>query len=287
MVAENAGRERPVAFVTGASRGIGRSAAVHLAAAGFDVAMTARTVREGEQREYSSTTRRSEVRSLPGSLASTADAVRAAGGEPLVIGADLLDRAATAAAATAVLERWGRIDVFVNNAQYVGPGNMDSLLATPISLLDAQMEANVVAPFILLQRILPAMVRQGRGLVINVTSSVGWRDPSQPPGEGGWGLGYGMSKAAVHRTIGVLAVEMRGQGVQFVNLGPGFVATERVTLTMGDLGIDASAGTSPDVPGAAIAWLASCADWETLNGTTVHARDICEEHGLAGSGATR
>ena len=61
-----------VAIVTGASRGIGKACAVHLAKAGFDVAITARTVHEGEAREHSPTVKRSDMSPLPGSLHGTA-----------------------------------------------------------------------------------------------------------------------------------------------------------------------------------------------------------------------
>ena len=61
----------PVAFVTGASRGIGKACAIRLAGVGFDVACTARTQHEGEEREHSSTVRKSDTTPLPGSLATT------------------------------------------------------------------------------------------------------------------------------------------------------------------------------------------------------------------------
>src|SRR2546421_1565597 len=105
--------DRKVAFVTGASRGIGKGIAVHLARAGFDVAITARTVEEGESREHSSTVRQSDTSALPGSLAATAAQVEAEGRRALTLPADLLDRASLGAAMATALERWGRVDVLV------------------------------------------------------------------------------------------------------------------------------------------------------------------------------
>jgi len=141
--------DRPVAFVTGASRGIGKACAVQLARAGFDVAVLARTIVEGEAREHSSTIARSDTTPLPGSLTTTADLIRAEGRDALVLFGDLLDRASLGAAATTVLERWGRVDVLVNNARYIGPGHMDRLLDTPLELLDRHLDANVMAPLVL------------------------------------------------------------------------------------------------------------------------------------------
>src|SRR5687767_4927783 len=83
--------DRKVALVTGASRGIGRVCAQYLARAGFDVAITARSVQEGEEREHSSTLKKSKTNPLPGSLQSTAALVEAEGREALLVPADLLD----------------------------------------------------------------------------------------------------------------------------------------------------------------------------------------------------
>src|SRR4051812_570131 len=128
--------ERTVALVSGASRGIGKVCAIWLARAGFDVALTARTVNPGEAREHSSTLRKSDTKPLPGSLVETAALVEAEGREALMVPADLLDLDSVDRAVDTVLEKWGRVDVLVNNARYIGPGHMDRFMDTPLEILD-------------------------------------------------------------------------------------------------------------------------------------------------------
>src|SRR4051794_26773996 len=153
---------------------------------------------EGEAREHSSTVKASDTTPLPGSLDSTASLVEAEGGRVLSVYLDILDRASLGAAVTTVVERWGRIDVLVNNARYIGPGHMDRFLDTPVELLERHLEANVMAPIVLTKLVLPQMLERGGGFIVSITSSAGNADPPAPAGEGGWGLGYGMSKGAMH-----------------------------------------------------------------------------------------
>ena len=204
--------------------------------AGFDVAVLARTVVEGEAREHSSTVAHSDTTPLPGSLTTTADLIRAEGRDALLLAGDLLDRASLGAAATTVLERWGRVDVLVNNARYIGPGHMDRLLDTPLELLDRHLDANVMAPLVLSRLLLPQMIERGTGLIANITSGVAWMDPKAPAGAGGWGLGYAISKGALHRVAGVLNAELEGTGVVCVNVDPGYVGTERIAQDMARFG---------------------------------------------------
>ncbi|HLY83808.1 MAG TPA: SDR family oxidoreductase [Acidimicrobiales bacterium] len=269
--------DKKVAFVTGASRGIGKAIAVHLARAGMDVALTARTVEEGEAREHSSTLHRSDTRPLPGSLSSTAALVEGAGARSLRVPADLLERATLGAAAALVEERWGRIDVLVNNGRYIGPGHMDQIIDTPLELLDRHLEANVMAPLVLIKQVLPGMLARGGGTIINVSSGSGATDPPAPAGHGGWGVGYGMSKGAMNRIAGVLAVELGDRGIRAYNLEPGFVATERMVMDMAEFGFDASTGIPVDVPGAVAAWLVTDPAAADPNGRTVDAPSVCRE----------
>jgi len=270
-----------VAFVTGASRGIGKACAVNLARAGFDVACTARTKQEGEAREHSSTVRKSDRRPLPGSLDTTAAEIEATGRRALTVPADLLNRAELEAAVETVLDQWGHVDLLLNNGRYIGPGHMDRLVDTPLDLLDRHLTANVMAPLALTKLVLPGMIEQGRGLVLNMTSDVAWTDPPAAAGSGGWGLGYAISKGALHRVAGVLAHEIEGTGVSVVNISPGFVATERIAIDMAEFGFDASKGASPDLIGQVVAWLATsgtAADW---NGRTLEAQPMARQLGLS------
>jgi NAD(P)-dependent dehydrogenase (short-subunit alcohol dehydrogenase family) len=271
---------RRVALVTGASRGIGKAIAINLARAGFDVAIGARTLHEGEEREHSSTVAKSDTRPLPGSLDSTAALVEQSGRRALPVYLDLLDRASLGSAATTVLERWGRIDLLVNNGRYVGPGHMDRVIDTPVELIDRHLQANVMSPVILTKLVLPHMVESGSGIIINLASSSGTMDPPAPAGAGGWGLGYGASKAALHRLAGMLAVELADRGILAFNLSPGFIATERIALDMGAFGFDATKGAPADVVGAVAAWLSTSPEAAALNGSWIEAQPFCREHAL-------
>jgi len=270
-------RTRKRAFVTGASRGVGKGIAVTLAKHGFDVAITARTVTEGEQREHSSTVKKSDTSALPGSLNSTADLMRAEGAEVLVLPADLLDRASLGAAATTVLERWGGIDLLVHNARFIGPGHMDLEMDTPVEILEKHVNGNALAPHLLNTYFVPQMLKQGGGTVVYITSSSAYDLPSRKAGTGGYGLCYGMSKAAGHSIAGFLALEYGDQGIRSFNLQPGPIKTERLLQDMKGFGFNAEDWTPPEVIGEVVNWLATSRDADALNGQCVQGQEKCDE----------
>jgi len=264
--------ERRVAFVTGASRGIGRASAIALAERGFDIAVTARTLREGET---------ADGRPLPGSVETTAAAVVAAGQEALALRLDLLDPDSMDAAVEATFERWGQIDLLLNNGIYIGPANMSLFLDLDLDEARTLFEANLMAQIHLTQKILPRMLERGRGLVINLVSGSALSDPPAPAGSGGWGFAYGASKAALLRMAGALAVEHADSGVRFLNLEPGFVMTEAMKLNDPDGELSKYAVAAPmEVPAAVIAWLASDPGAVKYNGEIVYAQPLCLELGL-------
>jgi NAD(P)-dependent dehydrogenase (short-subunit alcohol dehydrogenase family) len=269
-----------VALVTGASRGIGKAIAIELADAGYDVAILARTVHEGEAREHSSTLKRSDTSALPGSLDSTAELIRSAGRRCLAVQADLLDHPSLVHAVAVVLAEWGHVDVLVNNGRYVGPGHMDHILDTPVRVLRDHLEANALAPVVLIKELVPQMIERGGGTVINITSSVAYEDPPNPAGEGGWGLGYAFSKGAMHRIAGILSVEQRTKNLYAYNLQPGFITTERMVQDMGPFGFDASTGAPAAVLGKACRWLLESPDAPAFSGQNLEAQDLVSERGL-------
>jgi NAD(P)-dependent dehydrogenase (short-subunit alcohol dehydrogenase family) len=270
--------ERKVALITGASRGIGRGCALELARRGFDLVLTARTVTGAERYEHSSTVKRSAVEPLPGSLEQTATEVRALGAQALVIKLDLSVRADWPAAVQGAVERFGRIDVLVNNGRYIGPGHMDEFVDTPVELIEQMMLCNVIAPLHLIKLVLPVMQRQGGGIVINVTSSAGDREIDAPIGKGGWGLGYSITKAAFNRMVPGLAKELRRHNIAVIGLMPGFVGTERMAIELADFGFDASKGLPVENPGRVCAMLATAADPLYFSGKDIYGPAFHEDH---------
>jgi NAD(P)-dependent dehydrogenase (short-subunit alcohol dehydrogenase family) len=252
---------------------------VFLARAGYDVAITARTVHDGEEREHSPTVHRSDASPLPGSLQSTAAAIRDAGRAVLVLPADLLAHDTLVDAATRTLDAFGQIDVVVHNGRYVGPGHMDTFADTPIELLRRQLEANVLGPLVLNRIFVPAMIERGAGTIITITSAVAYADPSKPAGQGGWGMGYGMSKAALHRVAGFLEVEHSGQGIRAFNVQPGMIDAERTLIESARFGFGGW-GAPPDVVGAVVAWVATDPAADAHRGQTIEAQFVCAELGL-------
>ena len=271
--------DNKVAFITGASRGIGKACALELAAAGFRVAITARTVQEGEQREHSSTLKDSDLSPLPGSLMGTVELIQKEGGTAMAVPADLLDSPSLGAAVATVLERWGRIDVVVHNGRYIGPGHMDLFMDTPIELLRKQVEGNLFAPLIINKLVLPQMIERGDGIIVNITSGSGYGDPTEPAGKGGWGMGYGISKGAFHRVAGFISAELGDKGIRCFNVQPGLIATERIGQDMAKFGIQNN-GAPMEVMGKVVRWLCTDPEAEQFNGRNIESQFFCHERGL-------
>jgi NAD(P)-dependent dehydrogenase (short-subunit alcohol dehydrogenase family) len=153
------------------------------------------------------------------SVAGTAEAIRGEGGACTTLAADVTVEREVAAAVEQCLAARGRIDVLFNNVglQAVGgPEDIDE------ATWDRLMAANVKSMFLTCRHVLPAMVRQGRGVIVNNSSlaSLRFLYPS---------VAYSASKGAVNELTRNIAVQYAARGVRAVAIVPGLMATPRIT----------------------------------------------------------
>lgn len=241
--------DRKVAFVTGASRGIGRACAVFLAKAGYDVAVSARTLVDGSARLDDGVT------PVPGGLDTTVDLIVETGQQGLAIEMDLMDRASVLQAADIAYDHFGRIDVLLNNAIYQGPGAMLTIEQLDDEHVKQLFEGNLFAQLALTRHLLPRFIKQGGATVVNMISATAFKNPPGKIGAGGWGVGYAMTKAAFERLAPLLMIEYGDDGIITYNIDPGHVITERQKAKQKEKEYTAFPSAPPEVIGAAVAWL--------------------------------
>lgn len=239
---------RPVALLTGASRGIGHACALRLARAGYDLVLTGRSVEAPVDHGR---------HALSGTLRAVEQQARAHGAASVVAALDLLDGDSIEAAVASGLERFGRIDAVVHAATYIAPGMEAEILDLPLDALDASLHANVVGSVHLAQCVLPSMLERGEGVWISLVSGAAVLDPPYRADAGGWGFLYGAQKAGLYRLAGVLNTEYGERGLRAYNLQPGVVATEVLRKSLGSDGTLAKDWgiAEPEVPASVIEWL--------------------------------
>jgi NAD(P)-dependent dehydrogenase (short-subunit alcohol dehydrogenase family) len=219
------GRER-VALITGANRGIGFEIARQLARHGLRVVLGAREASEGDR----------------------AAAELAAEGSVNAAAIDVGDATSVDRAIESVSERFGRIDVLVNNAGVL----IDSgRTASRIALADVQktLDVNLIGAWRVSQAVLPFMQRQRYGRIVNVSSSMGTL--ADVAGSGGSWPAYRLSKVALNALTMLLASEVRGTNVLVNAVSPGWVRTR-----MGGDGAPRAVEEGADTP----VWLATLPD---------------------------
>lgn len=271
----------PVAIVTGASRGIGRAGALALAEAGYDVVVSARTVREGEGKAEPNSVREDTTLAIPGSLERTAQEIEAMGRRALVVPMDLIDPASVTALPARVMDEWGRIDVLFNNAIFRGVGTLDRIADLTVESMTNLMKGNFMHQILLIQQVLPHMLAAGGGTIIDMVSGSARLDPIAPPGEGGWGILYSASKAAFARVAGGVNAEYRSMGIKAFNVDPGNVVTEARKAVKPDDEYGDNYGSEPaEATGKVVAWLATQPDADRFLGKWIFAPKLCSDLGL-------
>ena len=225
--------EGQVAVITGAGRGIGRAIALSYAREGAQLALAARSESELEQ---------------------TVVAVTELGAEAIAVPTDITSQGHTERLAQAVVERFGRIDVLVNNAGISGP--IGPLQDNDIAEWVDTINVNLTGTFLVCRAVIPVMLEQGGGRIINLSGAGvanAWSNMSA----------YCSSKVAVVRLTEVLAQELEGKGI-FVNaLGPGSVHTsmwEKMTEQAAEAGADFIHGLGQRVLSGGGASIDDCAE---------------------------
>ena len=239
------GLQGRIALVTGASQGIGRACALALAEAGATVALAARNEAK---------------------LAEVAAEIEAGGGKAAAFALDVASEESIKAGAKAILERFGKVEVLVNNAGITRDG---LVLRMKRADWDDVLATNLTGAFLLTQALLSAMLRTRWGRIINISSVVG------RTGQAGQ-VNYAATKAGLIGMTRSLAREVASRGVTVNAVAPGYIETpmtavldEKQTAAMIAQIPLGRAGTDADIA-QAVVYLAS----EGAGYVTGHVLDV-------------
>ncbi|MBO0732526.1 MAG: SDR family NAD(P)-dependent oxidoreductase, partial [Acidimicrobiaceae bacterium] len=241
-----------VAFVAGASRGIGRDIALALARAGAAVAVAARTEEPGK---------------LPGTIHSVSETIAADGGVSFPVVCDVTSEASVEEAVAATRDKLGTIDILVANAAAIWLG---TTLETPLKRWDLSLRVNLTGTFLVTRAVLPGMIDHARGSLIAITTT-GARQIELGSNA------YWVSKAGIERYYAGLATELRPYNIAVNCLGP-----NKVVMTEGAIAGGTHVPADMIEPGSAISAAAvylAAQTASTLTGTVQYSLDLLERIG--------
>lgn len=209
-----------VAIITGASRGLGEYCAVGFAGEGAKIAIAARTEEEKDPR-------------LPGTIHHTAELIEESGGEALPIVCNVADVSSIEDMTRQVIDRWGRIDILMNNAAIQPPGVNSNVSPKHWELI---YRVNVHGPFHCIRAVLPVMAAQQHGNIINISS-----------GAALGGSPYGATKRALEAMTEGFAAELKPQGIVVNALKP-LGAIETPGFLFAQVPRDGQGRATPELP---------------------------------------
>ena len=202
-----------IALVTGASQGIGRACALELARAGATLAIT-------------------DINEVK--LADVAAEIEAAGGQAAPFRLDVSNEESIEAGAKAVLERFGKVEILVNNAGITRDGLMMRMKRADWDLV---LDINLTGAFLLTQALLSPMLKNRWGRIVNMASVVG------RAGQAGQ-VNYAASKAGLIGLTRSLAREVASRGITVNAVAPGFIETP-MTAVLNEKQVTAMAAQIP------------------------------------------
>ena len=260
-----------VAIVTGASRGIGKAAALLFGAEGAKVVCAARTLSEGEH-------------FLGGSLDTTVSEIQQAGGTALVVQSDVSNEESCTHLVETTRQQFGSIDVLVNNAVYM---NFIPIEDFPVNKWLRSFAVDVHGPFMLSQKVLPDMIQRGSGAIVNVSSGAAigpGRGPYTTSVSAAGGTMYGAVKAALERFTQGLAEEVYQHGISVTAVSPSLVVPTPGTIHQKLVtSLDDPRGEPPEMMARAILLLAT-EPLDKVTGRVTYSQQILKEFGWIAEG---
>jgi NAD(P)-dependent dehydrogenase (short-subunit alcohol dehydrogenase family) len=259
--------DQRVAWVTGASRGVGKGIACALGGARWVVYVTARSAGD------------LQTGHLPGTADMTAEAVTQAGGYGIAIACDHRDDAAVAAVAERIAAEHGRLDLLVNNVwggyERLNAGAWEEwnapLWDQPLELFDGMFTAGVRAHYVALARCARLLIATAGSLAVTISFTIPEEEQST------FGVAYVMAKTADDRLAQAAALQFREHGVASVAVHPGLVRTEGVLQFASHL--DLTSSQSPEGVGRAILALANDPARLTLTGSALSVDELAARYG--------
>jgi citronellol/citronellal dehydrogenase len=198
-------------FISGASRGIGKTIALRAARDGANIVVAAKSVRERGK--------------LPGTIYSAAEEIEAAGGRALPLQVDIRDEAQIEQAVTQAVERFGGLDILVNNASAI---NLTGTLQTPLKRFDLMFGVNVRGTFACSQACLPQLLKAENPHILTLSPPLNlqprWFGPH---------VAYTMAKYGMSMCVLGMAEEFRKQGVAVNALWPQTVIATAALAMLG------------------------------------------------------
>lgn len=213
--------ENKVAIVTGAARGIGRSIALTLASAGCDLVIA--DLNLDGWKEFGG-----ETMSAP----SVEEEVRLLGRDAISVVVDVTSKDSVEQMVSAALEKFGKIDILINNAGgLAGPMSTSYASSMPEEQLRATIERNLYGTIFCCQAVAETMTKQKSGKIVNFGSQAGLRSQA-----GGVYAPYGAAKAGVINYTKYLAQELGPFNINVNAVAPAYVGTHRLNTTIFDVG---------------------------------------------------